>query len=70
MPVRVAEVGKQVKMEGEGNACRAHLTFLFPARTNFGPPRGFWVGHLVRPYSGNKDLSSMPSFRIYCAEFP
>jgi hypothetical protein len=32
-------MGKEVKMEGEGNAYRAHLAFLFPARTNFGPLR-------------------------------
>jgi hypothetical protein len=34
MVVRVAEMGKEVKMEGEANAYRAHLAFLFPARTN------------------------------------
>ena len=49
MPLRVAEVGKKVKMEGEGNAYRAHLTFLFPVWTNFGPLRVTDGGHNENP---------------------
>jgi hypothetical protein len=39
MAVRVAEVRKEVKMEREGTACRAQLTLLPSARTDFGPLR-------------------------------
>src|SRR5215472_7697123 len=35
MGERVAEVGKKVKMEGQGNACRAHLTFSFSSADEF-----------------------------------
>ncbi len=49
-------------MEGEGKACRAHLTFPFRARTIFGPLRHGYQPHIKQRQEEAQTKRTQPGY--------